>query len=71
MRFTSIVDLIKYFVNEYSKPGGKALLIGMVPEIMEIKRIFYFVDNDLTIRSNENPRDQFDIIINLNNEPTS
>jgi len=52
MKFTSIVDLVKYFVYEYSKPGDKALLIGMVSEIMEIRRIFYFVENELTIINN-------------------
>ena len=50
MKFISNVDLIKFFANEYTKPGHKVLLIcNELLELIIIKNIFYFINSELIV----------------------
>jgi len=51
MNYTSIVDLIQVFANEYCVPGSIVLLIGSLKtdENEKIRSIFKFIDSDLII----------------------
>jgi hypothetical protein len=51
MNYTSIVDLIQVFANEYCVPGSVVLLIGSLKtdENEKIRSIFKFIDSDLII----------------------
>jgi len=51
MNYTSIVDLIQVFANEYCVPGSLVLLIGTLKmeENEKIRSIFNFIDSELIV----------------------
>ena len=46
MEFTSIVDMITLFANEYCKPSSIILLVGNT-EVQNIKEIFQFITSEV------------------------
>ena len=65
MNFTSIVDLIKIFANEYCVPGSLVLFIGQAND--EIRKIFKFINSELiVVDSIKGP--SVDILLNSNYE---
>ena len=51
MNYTSIVDLIQVFANEYCVPGSLVLLIGTLKleENEKVRSIFNFIDSELIV----------------------
>lgn len=81
MKFISITDLIKYFMNEYYSPGNNLLIIGNLIDAHNLKQFFNFVNNELIVIDDTHSQDvdiftesfqylpfesyTFDLIINL------